>query len=321
MIPDRDDPNNYTAKQIYKNVGYYPSQKEALTALAEYNKNPSGNSADKITLGDLYDMWYAEHSLKVGKSSIRGYNVAHGILIPILEKPLSSINLGVLEDVLKNSDKNQPIQQRVKIVLGLMYDYAVKHEILPASKREMIRYIDVSGVDNPNTREHTPFTTDEIDWLWKHAGDVWVGTVLMLIYTGVRIGELLELKKSDVHLDEQWFHVGKSKTPAGVRDVPIADKILPLMQYWMSTDGEYLLNIDGKKMSYAKYHNKYFTPALNGMEHTPHDTRHTCVSLLVAKNIDDRIVKKIVGHAGKDVTESVYTHVELDLMLEAINKI
>ena len=56
-------------------------------------------------------------------------------------------------------------------------------------------------------------------------------------------------------------------------------------------------------------------------EHKPHDTRHTCVSLLTEKSVDSRIIKKIVGHKGLDVTERVYTHIDLPVKLEAINLI
>ena len=45
--------------------------------------------------------------------------------------------------------------------------------------------------------------------------------ILMLIYSGVRVSELLELKKEDVHLDEKWFNVRHAKTQAGIRAVPM----------------------------------------------------------------------------------------------------
>jgi integrase len=57
------------------------------------------------------------------------------------------------------------------------------------------------------------------------------------------------------------------------------------------------------------------------MEHKPHDTRHTCVSLLTSAGVDERILKKIVGHKGQGVTEQVYTHVDLPDKLIAINRI
>ena len=55
--------------------------------------------------------------------------------------------------------------------------------------------------------------------------------------------------------------------------------------------------------------------------HRPHDTRHTCISLLTEAGVDERIIKKIVGHKGQGVTQIVYTHVDLPYKLEAINLI
>ena len=57
------------------------------------------------------------------------------------------------------------------------------------------------------------------------------------------------------------------------------------------------------------------------MSHRPLDTRHTCISLLAEARVDDRMVKKIVGHKGQEVTQQVYTHFEIQALLDAINKI
>ena len=71
----------------------------------------------------------------------------------------------------------------------------------------------------------------------------------MLIYNGVRICEILDLEKENVHLDEQYFDVIDNKTDNGIRKFPIADKVLPLYKAWF-IDGivsTYLLHIeDGK---------------------------------------------------------------------------
>lgn len=55
--------------------------------------------------------------------------------------------------------------------------------------------------------------------------------------------------------------------------------------------------------------------------HRPHDTRHTCVSLLTAKKVDERFIQKIVGHKGQNVTRVVYTHLEIQKLLNEIDKI
>jgi integrase len=151
-----------------------------------------------------------------------------------------------------------------------------------------------------------------------------MSVILILIYTGVRIGELLDLEKKDVHLDERWFFVKESKTESGIREVPIAEKVVPFFEYWMQKDCDHLIcTPDSQPFIYRNYYDSYWSPLMQqmNMEHRPHDTRHTCVSLLTEAGVDERIIKKIVGHKGQGVTETVYTHIELPTKLEAINRI
>ena len=147
----------------------------------------------------------------------------------------------------------------------------------------------------------------------------------MLIYCGCRIGELLDLKKENVNLSERWFKVVAAKTAAGVRTVPIAEKVYPFFEYWYNLNNcEYLLSSpDGKHFLYRNYYDSYWTPLIEslGMKHKPHDTRHTCISMLAVANVSDKVIKKIVGHKGQSVTETVYTHFEIDELIDAINKI
>ncbi len=59
-----------------------------------------------------------------------------------------------------------------------------------------------------------------------------------------------------------------------------------------------------------------------GMSHTPHCCRHTCISMLAEAGVDVTTIKKIVGHSGAmTVTERVYTHLDIQVLVDAINKI
>ncbi len=83
----------------------------------------------------------------------------------------------------------------------------------------------------------------------------------MLIYNGVRISELLDLKKENVHLDEQYFDVIDSKTENGIRKVPFADKVLDFYKSWYNDniESEYLLHTEyGKNFLYRNYYDSYF---------------------------------------------------------------
>lgn len=149
--------------------------------------------------------------------------------------------------------------------------------------------------------------------------------ILILIYSGLRIGELLNLKKEHINLEDKWFDIIEAKTKAGVRRVPIAEKILPFFEYWLNKNKcEYLIYTpEGKKFEYRNYYDSYWKPLIENMNmfHRPHDTRHTCISMLTRAEVSDKIIKKIVGHKGLSVTEIVYTHFEIKELIDAINKI
>ena len=58
-----------------------------------------------------------------------------------------------------------------------------------------------------------------------------------------------------------------------------------------------------------------------GIERTPHYTHHTCISMLSEADVQDTTIKKIVGHSGAmSLTEKVYTHLDMQVLVDAINK-
>lgn len=318
--------NSLTVRQKYVNVGYYTTRQEAMIALAEYNKDPFDLHLASITFEEVFDKWSEVHFPKVSDSNVKGYQAAYRLCGNLEKMRIVDIKLDHLQRVVDESGKNTPTLRKVKVLWGLMWDYCVMHEILSQEKRDMIRYVDISKAGNPNAYDRKPFTKKEVKtvWKWKDTNE-YFQVILMLLYTGVRISEMLDLKKENINLQEKWFDVTASKTQAGIRKVPIADKVLPFFQYWMNkNDCEYLLSTpDGKHLDYRNYYDTYWTPLIHqmDMEHTPHCTRHTCVSMLAEAGVDKRMIQKIVGHKGQGVTDIVYTHFEIDALLEAINSI
>jgi len=337
-IPDNCDPIEtlsdgklrFKEKQVFEYIGYYTTQQEAIKALSDYNADPYDLHINTMTLEELYDKWSEGHFEKVSHSNINGVKASWKLLKPLKDMRLHDIKLDHYQKICDESGKNSPTLKKLKITLGLMYDYAVKHEFLKQDKRDMIRYIDISKAGNPNALNRTPFNKKEINtvWKWKDTSP-YIRVILILIYSGVRIGELLNLKKENINLEERWIDITVSKTDAGVRKVPIADKIYPFIEEWYNkNDCEYLISSEQEcnfagKNGYRSYYDIYWKPFMDqlGLEHRPHDTRHTCISLLTSAGVNDKIIKKIVGHKGQGVTETVYTHFEIEELIEAINKI
>ena len=231
-----------------------------------------------------------------------------------------------LQGIVDNCGKNYPTLRKLKVLFTVMYKFALENDIC---SKDYSQYVDIIQYkdQNPNAYNRKPFSSAEIEtvWKWKDTNE-YISVILMLIYCGCRIGELLDLKKENVNLNERWFDITASKTESGIRKTPISKKVLPFFEYWYNkNDCEYLLSTpDAKHFVYHNYYDSYWKPFVDQMgmpNHRPHDTRHTCVSLLTAAGVDDKIIKKIVGHKGQSVTETVYTHFEIQQLIDAIDLI
>lgn len=316
-----------TKKVVQKRItiGYYATQKEALQALADYNTNPYDINASKITFAEVYEKWSERKYKEISQSNVQGYRAAYKLCHSIYNYKMVDVKLEHLQAIVDNSGKNTPTLRKLKVLLRQIFDYAVIHEIIDKNKN-MVEYLNISAAGNPNAYNRQPFSDAEVNILWEHKGNEYIQVILMLIYSGVRVSELLDLKKEDVNLEEQYFYVSKSKTDAGIRYVPIADKVKPFFEYWYNKNNcEYLLSTpEGQHFLYRNYYDSYFMPFMKelNLEHKPHDTRHTCISMLATAKVDPTTIKKIVGHSGtQSLTERVYTHLDMSVLLEAINLI
>ena len=328
-IQTGDKINHKTGKvtPIYYIVGYAKNRKEGLMMLAEYHRKPFNLKYADLTFADVYHdtMAYKERKQKISKSSKTSYRTAFQACSPLHGVPFVKLKTKDLQEIIDNCNKNYPSLKNIKILYSQMYKYAIKHEICNTDYSKNVDLIEFTD-KNPNAKEHKRFTTEEISELWKYQDDRYYQIILILIYTGLRISELLNLKKDDIYIKEQYFEVTKSKTKSGIRVVPIADKILPFFEEWMEySQIDYLLcTEDQKPFKYRNYYDSYFIPIMDNrrFDHRPHDTRHTCASLMAEAMIDERIVKKILGHAhNMSLTEKVYTHYEIKTLVDAINQI
>lgn len=322
------NPETGRAVQKRKCIGYFESQTAARKALLEYNESPYNIDASKLTFRDVYEKWSDEHFPKVSDSAVKGYHAAYSLCSSISRMKFIDIKLDDLQYVIDASGKNTPTLKKLKGMFGQMYDWAVIHDVVTPD-RDKTPYLDVTKAGNPNKIDREPFTHAEIEQLWKLAERNKYATIpLMMIYSGVRVSELLDLKKANVNLEERWFDVTASKTAAGIRKVPINDKVYPFFERWYNDSKiSYLLySLQGKHFSYATFYNSNNSPWNKIMEeinatHKPHDTRHTCATLLTAAGVDKRLINRIIGHEGESLAERVYTHLEIETLRDAINKI
>ena len=147
------------------------------------------------------------------------------------------------------------------------------------------------------------------------------------MWTSLRTSEFLELKKRECKSGREYFIIPKGKTINAERKVPIADTILPFFEaLYNDSNCEYLYHTGksrkDKPVSYDQYL-KTFRKLMEslGWKYTPHATRHTFTSLLVDLSVSSTLRSKLACHSVGNVTETVYTHLDISVLLVAVNKL
>lgn len=179
-----------------------------------------------------------------------------------------------------------------------------------------------------------------VEYLPKHEYGPYIG---ILLYAGLRVGELLGLSWSDIDTNRQVITVRQSlrKTAEGYkvlpgtktqssRQIPYGDKLAELIDL-MPRNGFFVLSRVVRGVSTHHTHSSFdtiyykFFDDLNQSGHnipklTPHKCRHTFATYLIRSGVDIRIAQEFLGHTNLSTTE-IYTHVDTEDMRKNISKL
>ena len=202
-------------------------------------------------------------------------------------------------------------------MLSVLFKYAQKSNICRTNYALLLSI----GRNHPVYPHHV-FSRQKINKLWKQTDIADRDTVLILLYTGMRVSELLQLEKYNINLRQRYIRITKSKTSSGIRIIPIHSRILPFFESRLQSPGKFLIcNTDGNPYEYSQYRSAIWNKVMakiHGQNHTPHDTRHTVATLLDNAGANENAKRRILGHAGGDVTDRVYTHKSLRQLRKCI---
>lgn len=325
------DPVTGKAKQTYINIGYYATREEAMIALAEYNKNPYDIKSDSITFSEVYEKWNTGYFPTLSNpSSIRTITAAYAYCNGLYDMRMKDIRASHLEGTILNADVGDSTKGRIKSLFNMMYKYAVAHDIVDKNYASVM-FANGNPIKRERTKEPIPFTDEEVQQLWNNKDLIpFADMVLIGIYSGWRPQELSILQIADIDIEAETMK-GGLKTAAGKnRIVPIHSIIKPLIENRIkeaaTLQSEYLFNdVNGQQGTYMTYdkYRKRFQKVMDRlkMTHRPHETRHTFITKAKSCNVDEHILKLIVGHSEKDITEKVYTHRTIDQLKAEIEKI
>lgn len=131
-----------------------------------------------------------------------------------------------MQDVITNCSKGYATLRKIKSLYNKLFKYAMENDIVT---KDYSDYVNIGKIKDSTTRK--PFTDKEIKRLFDVENSIpYVDTILIMIFTELRIGELLILKSDDIDLKEETI-IGAIKTDAGKnRVIPINHKILPFIK-------------------------------------------------------------------------------------------
>jgi integrase len=304
-------------KQQRKYIGYYATQAEALMALAEYHKGGINLDLNSITVNELFDLWIKRIEKKDLSDSVRRTHLMSKSRFGALgNQKVRDVKAAHWQNWIDNIDLKPNSKRKIRGTVHQMLEYALKNDIVTKN------YATGLEVDGKSEKVGAIFTTDEVKTLWKHQDNPDVRQLLIMIYTGMRIGELLSIHKDQINFEERYIR-GGIKTDAGKdRIIPLHHKIVPLVKEQLGDNTWLVQNPVGNALSYRSASLRYNTIMTElGMQHKPHDCRKTAVSIMHSANIPMEVIRIIVGHSGNGVTEKVYLFKQANELVEYTDKI
>lgn len=305
-------------KQIKKSLGTSTTKREAQELLLSYSKNP--NLFSKKTFKEVKDAWWKTYTKRITSKttiSTTEYRLRH--LEELNTREIANIKLFELQELFDKMKTSWSFKNGCKSALNMIFDYALKLDLIENNK---VKFIEIGKKDKHIQRKI--FSKEEIDILWANKNKPYVYIILILIHTGLRIGELINLKVEDIDFTNNVLHIRQSKTETGIRDIPINQKIVSLIKSNLNPTKEYFVYGDTTiKLSYSTFKPRFqkILKELKLPEHTIHDTRHTTATLLNNADANPTSIIRIMGHSKFQTTDRVYTHKDKKELEKAINLI
>ena len=313
-------------RQVRKIVGYVESRSEGLEMLSEYHRNPYDLDLKKLTFSKVFESLEVKleklvNSEKMSASNFKNLkSVYNNQCKSLYNKFMLDIKTKDMQLLIDESGTGYTTRGYMKNLFNKMFEHAIIDYELPLQVNPANR---LSIGEKEKSDKHHPFSEEEEEILWENKDNEIVKLILIYNYCGARPNEIIKIKKEQVHLEEHYM-IGGSKTRAGKnRVIPIHDKTLEFVKYfYYNSNNEYLITINDKSLSYGKYA-EYFKDEMDNLNfnHTPYDTRHHFITKAKRFNLNEKILKRIVGHSIGDITESIYTHRSVEELVREINKI
>lgn len=291
----------------------FKTKKEAMDYIPILRNTPIRKTPTLVDLWEIYKN--SKKYQKLSDSRKEKYEIAWKKLDSIWFWKIDALTTFDLQNTVDSNADTYYTARDLKNLLSKLYQTAMPDEFV---KTNLSEYIEIPEL---NAKKQQAFQKEEITKLWNDyaAGNWWTGYILLMIYTGMMPGELLDACKSHIDWEGKQI-VGAGKKTAKRRETPIvlADFILPVLSDLCDhTEGDKLIRIN-KDRFYEDYYSALDRAGCRKL--TPYSCRHTAATTLALENIPPSVIQQIMRHSRYSTTEK-YIHISIDPMLQAVNKL
>ena len=224
------------------------------------------------------------------------------------------------------------VSTQARLVAGIhsFYRFLLYHKYIEQDPSELI--------ETPKKEQHLPevLSLEEIDKmiaqidLSKNESHRNRAIIEMLYGSGLRVSELVNLRLSDIYLQEGYMRItGKGSKQ---RLVPISAEATKWFQYWLIDRNTLNIKPEASDIAFLNRYGRQLTRAMiftiikqlataAGITKniSPHTLRHSFATHLLQNGADLRVIQQLLGHESISTTE-IYTHVDIHDLREAILK-
>lgn len=306
----------WTAVRSGVYLGYYETK---TAALQELERTARKNITERynMTFAEVYEEWKAEHFREVGVSGQTSYMSAFNIFAELHDRKFRDLKTADFQAVIdQHMSKSHSTVAKYKQLVTQMSQWAIREELITVNLASFAK------LPENIKKEKEIFTDGEIALLEKDGSET-ARIILMMIYTGMRIGELFSLPLDAYHGN---YVIGGEKTEAGRnRIIPIRPEGQKHFQYFADkvTDQAQLISGYSGAKDISNFRKRNYYPLLEKLgipQKTPHACRHTFASWAVKSGVSPEILQKVLGHAKYTTTAEIYVHADADQLINAIAK-
>lgn len=300
-------------RQIRQTKGGFHTKTEALS----YAANPPTNlSSRKVpTLQDYWEVWSATVLPKMSKSKQTAYKIAKKKVERIMLLPVDKLNIKMLQDAVDTKAPTYYPAKDIKTVLTQLYKRAVAEGWAATNLAEFITLPQLVE------EELNPFREEELRSFWDAYGngDDFVGFILLMIYTGMMPGELMQLKKDMIDWEAREIRgcglktKKRKETPIVFPEI-ISPVLLDLCQRSQSRVGNVLCM--NKDRFYTAFHDTLARCGARDLK--PYSCRHTTATALALGNIAPSVIQEVMRHTKFSTTQR-YIHPDMTAAHAAVN--